>query len=59
MGGSVGDNRRIKNKMYLSDISMGEDIRTWRYFKDKRTYKDVPVLIVCISSLPGYFFHLF
>ena len=60
----MGDNRII-NKTWLSDISIGEDIRKWYDLKDKLAYKDVRVVIVCmyvivcIPSLTGYFFHLF
>ena len=38
---------------------MGEDTRKWPGFKDKLTYKDVRVLIVCIASLMGYIVYLF
>ena len=38
---------------------MGDDIRKWPGFKDKLTYKDVLVIIVCISSLTPYIFQIF
>ena len=38
---------------------MGKNTRKWPDFKDKLTYKDVWVLMVCMASLTEDIIHLF